>query len=66
MSAIRRMSLRLGSAVSDELPSGVIDVFPINLKQGQLGAHLSRWLEITRSKRRCADRLAQTSRTFDF
>lgn len=28
---------------SDELPSGVIDVFPINLKQGQPDAHLFRW-----------------------
>ncbi|KEQ90690.1 hypothetical protein AUEXF2481DRAFT_534537 [Aureobasidium subglaciale EXF-2481] len=35
---------------TNELPAGVIDMFLINLRQGQLSAHL-RWLKITRSKR---------------
>lgn len=57
---------RLGHAVSDELPPGVIDMFPINLKQGQLNAHFFDGLKLRAPSVMDPDRLAQTSRTFDF
>jgi hypothetical protein len=56
----------LGHAVSDELPPGVIDMFPINLKQGQLNAHFFDGLKLRAPSVMDPDRLAQTSRTFDF